>query len=108
MNVAQSGKIVLNMFQHVQADDGLELPRKFLEVFRLAEIGKTNLHVRAVLKAGGQARQMLWINIGHNVAAGRPHKAAGKISNASANFHDGATEKRLNGISHPSVKTRRG
>jgi hypothetical protein len=39
------------------------LPGKLLEAFSLAEIGKPDLHIRAVLKAGGQTRQMLRINI---------------------------------------------
>jgi len=44
MNVAQTRKDHPRYApSHVQADDGLKLPGKFIEVFRLAEVDEANL-----------------------------------------------------------------
>ncbi len=107
MDVAEGTEVILDVFDDVEADDGIELLLHPLEVRRIGRVHPLHLQRLAVGETVLEPLQMLTVDIGGDIALPSGDQLPGEIPHASADFQNAPADEGGDGLGHPPVEVRR-
>lgn len=92
MDVAERGLFGLDVFEDVEADDGVDGFAEIREVGGIGEIALAEGDVGAVLEARGKTGEVFGVEVSGDVAFAAGDQLTGEVADACSDFEDGMAD----------------
>src|SRR5665213_723350 len=99
--------VILKMFEHIEADHGIELPLERKKMFRVRCVERPDPHGRAVPEPVPEAVEILTFDIGCNVERPARAEMPAEIPRARSDFENPAAGVGGNRVRQPAIELRR-
>lgn len=107
VDVFQRAKVVFDVFDDIEADDGIHLLPEADEVIRIGSVHHLRFERGTVGEAGAEALHVFAVEVRCDVTFAAGDQLAREIAHAGANFEDAFTDVGADGVSHPAVEVGR-